>query len=125
MRPRRFPGAKGIETEVSGEGTLNIWSINNDDYIKVQGVDFGAGAASFSARVASALNGGSIELRLDALTGQLVGACIVPGTGGWQTYVTVSCDLTNASGLHDLYFVFKGEGSLDLFNFNWWQFRAA
>ncbi|CAG9952680.1 unnamed protein product [Clonostachys rosea f. rosea IK726] len=117
--------SQGIETEVSGEGTLNIWSINNDDYIKVQGVEFGAGAVSFSARVASALNGGTIELRLDALTGQLVGICIVPGTGGWQAYVTVSCDITNANGLHDLYFVFKGEDSLGLFNFNWWQFRAT
>jgi arabinoxylan arabinofuranohydrolase len=66
----------GVRTQVCSEGGLNVDSIHNGDFIKVKGVDFGtAGAKSFEARVASATSGGSIELRLDTVTGPLVGTC--------------------------------------------------
>src|SRR4029450_12955532 len=81
----------GIETEVCSEGGMNVTSINNGDYIKVKAVNFGTGAVSFDARVASASSGGSIELRLDSQTGTLVGTCAVLGTGGLQTWTTRSC----------------------------------
>ena len=70
---------------------MDVCNIENGDYIKVKGVDFGSGATSFEARVASATSGGNIELRLDSPTGTLVGTCAVSGTGGWQTWVTKSC----------------------------------
>ena len=63
----------GVETEPSSEGGMNVGWIENGDYIKVKGVAFGTGATSFTARVASATSGGRIELRLDSLTGPLVG----------------------------------------------------
>ena len=51
----------GIETEPCGEGGMDVTSIQNGDWIKVLGVDFGSsGARSFSARVASTASGGSI-----------------------------------------------------------------
>ena len=111
----------GIETEVCSEGGMNVTSINNGDYIKVKAVNFGTGAVSFDARVASASTGGSIELRLDSQTGTLVGTCAVPGTGGAQTWATKSCTVSGATGIHDLYLKFTG-GSGDLFKFNWWKF---
>ena len=114
----------GVETEECSEGGMNVSSINDGDYIRVAGVDFGAGATSFEARVASAASGGSIELRLDSETGTLVGTCEVPGTGGWQTWTTVSCDVSGATGIQDLYLVFKGGGDY-LFNFNWWKFDVG
>ena len=114
----------GVETEKSSEGGMNVASISNGDSIKVKGVGFGAGAASFNARVASAGSGGRIELRLDGATGTLAGTCNVPGTGGWQTWTTVTCPITGATGTHDLYLRFTG-GSGDLFNVNWWQFTPA
>ncbi|MFC5944017.1 RICIN domain-containing protein, partial [Micromonospora harpali] len=87
-------------------------------------VAFGAGASSFSARVASAGSGGTIEVRLGSPTGTRVGACTVPVTGGWQTWQTVSCPVTGATGTQDLYLRFTG-GSGNLFNLNWWQFTAG
>lgn len=111
----------GVETEAASEGGRNVSYIDNGDYIKVKGVAFGSGAASFSARVASAGAGGRIELRLGSTTGALVGACTVPVTGGWQTWTTVTCPVTGASGTQDLYLRFTG-GSGSLFNVNWWQF---
>ena len=116
---------KGVRTQVCGEGGMNVDSIHNGDYIKVKGVDFGTGASSFIARVASATSGGNIELRLDTTTGTLVGTCAVASTGGWQTWTTKSCTITGATGVHDLYLKFTGTGTGLLFNFNWWQFIAS
>jgi arabinoxylan arabinofuranohydrolase len=114
----------GVETEPSSEGTQNVGYLDNGDYIKVKGVDFGSGAASFDARVASASAGGTIELRLDSLTGPTVSTCGVPGTGGWQTWTTISCTVGGATGTHDLYLRFTGSGG-GLFNLNWWQFNPS
>jgi hypothetical protein len=114
----------GIETERSGEGGMNVGWIENGDWIRVRGVAFGAGATSFDARVASATSGGRIELRVGSVNGTTVGTCNVPGTGGWQTWTTVTCPVSGATGTQDLYLRFAG-GSGYLFNVNWWQFNAA
>jgi arabinoxylan arabinofuranohydrolase len=114
----------GVETEPSSEGGMNLGWIENGDYIKVKGVAFGTGAASFNARVASATSGGRIELHLDGVNGALVGTCTVSGTGGWQTWTTVTCPVNGATGTHDLYFKYTG-GSGTLFNVNWWHSTAA
>ncbi len=111
----------GVETGVCDEGGVMVESINNGDYIMLKGVDFGDGATSFDARVASASGGGNIELRLDSQTGTLVGTCAVQGTGSWQEWVTKSCTVSGATGVHDLYLKFTGGGDF-LFNFNWWRF---
>jgi len=83
-----------------------------------------AGPDLFEARVASGSNGGSIELRIDSLNGQKIGTCTVQGTGGWQNWVTKSCDVINVTGKHDLFFKFTGGNGL-LFNFNWWKFSSS
>ena len=114
----------GVETESCSEGGVNVGYIENGDYIKVKGVNFDSGATSFDARVASANSGGNIEIRLDSLTGTLVGTCAVQGSGGWQNWVTQSCSVSNVTGIHDLYFKFTG-GSGYLFNFNWWKFNSG
>jgi arabinoxylan arabinofuranohydrolase len=114
----------GVETEPSSEGGLNVGFIENGDNIKVKGVAFGAGATTFTARVASATSGGRIELHLDGVNGALVGTCTVPGTGGWQTWTSVSCPVNGATGTHDLFLRFTG-GSGNLFNVNWWQFAGG
>ena len=116
--------SSGVEAESCGEGTLNVAYIENGDWIKVKNVDFGSGAKSFEARVASAYGGGRIELRLDGTNGTLIGTVNVEKTAGWQSYVTKTCDITGATGKHDLYFVFKG-GSGSLMNFNYWKFTAT
>ncbi|GAA4607692.1 hypothetical protein BJY16_006461 [Actinoplanes octamycinicus] len=116
--------SSGVETEAASEGGRNIGYLENGDYVKVKGVAFGSGATSFSARVASAAAGGRIEVRLGSPTGTLAGTCTVPGTGGWQTWTTVSCPVSGVSGTRDLYLRFTG-GSGYLFNVNWWRFAAG
>jgi arabinoxylan arabinofuranohydrolase len=114
----------GLKTEVCSEGGMDVTSINNGDYIKVRNVDFGSGITSFDARVASAANGGTIELHLDSLAGPLLGVCAVQGTGGAQTWVTKSCLASGATGVHDLFLRFTGSGTGNLFSFNWWKFSG-
>lgn len=116
--------SKGLKTEAYGSGGINVTDIQNGDYLKIKGVDFAKGAIGFEARVASATSGGSIEIRLDSETGKLVGTLAVPGTGGWQTWTTKSCQVQGAEGVHDLYLKFTG-GSGNLFNFDWWKFAKT
>jgi arabinoxylan arabinofuranohydrolase len=116
----------GIQTEIctDTDGGQDIGYIENGDYTVYKNVDFGTGAASFKARVASATSGGNIELRLDSLTGTLIGNCTVPGTGGWQTWTDAKCSVSGVSGKHDLYLKFTG-GSGYLFNINWFTFSTS
>ncbi|KAI8633668.1 carbohydrate-binding module family 6 protein [Xylariaceae sp. FL1651] len=116
--------SQGVKTETCSEGGMTVSYIDNGDYIKINGVAFGNGASSFSARVSSAASGGKIEVRLDSQTGTLVGTCTVSGTGSWTTWATVTCPISGATGTHNLYLRFTG-GSGSLFNFNWWQFTAS
>ena len=113
--------APNVEIEDCSEGGRDVTSIENNDSIKVESVNFLTGAVSFSARVASAGAGGSIELHLDSATGTLLGTCAVPSTGGAQKWQTVTCNVSGATGTKDLVVVFKG-GSGSLFNLNFWQF---
>jgi arabinoxylan arabinofuranohydrolase len=116
--------AQGVETEACSEGGRNVGLIENGDWIRVAGVDFGAGATRFEARVASATSGGNIQLRLGSPTGALAGTCAVGGTGGWQTWTTVSCNVSGATGVQDLHLVFTGASGF-LFNVNWWRFSTT
>ena len=78
---------------------------------------------SFEADTASAKNGAKIEIRIGNETAAPVAICDVPNSGGLQTWTTTSCPVTEAEGVHDLYFTFKGDGA-DLLNFNHWRFIA-
>lgn len=97
-----------------------VTSISNGDYIKVKSVDFGDGANSFEVRAASGSSGGSIELHLGSQTGTLVGTCNISGTGGWDRWENFKCDVSECSGVKDLFMVFKGSG--EPFRLNWYIF---
>ncbi|KAK1759853.1 glycosyl hydrolase [Echria macrotheca] len=115
--------SKGLSTEPSSDGGMHVTSINNGDYLKVKGVDFGTGASSVSLRVASASGGGKIEMHLGSLTGTVIATCAVDATGGASTWKTLTCPVSGATGKQDLFFKFVGSGSGNLFNWNWWQFN--
>ena len=114
----------GIETEAcndEGKGRM-LTHTNNNDWIRVKGVDFAKDAKKFEARIAAVSEGSSIEIRLGSENGKLIGTCNIPATGSLETWKTVETAITKTKGIHDVYFVFKG-GEGDLFQFNWWQFQ--
>lgn len=114
------PGVRTAQDEGLG---VYVTHITNGDYIKVAHVDFGAAdASSFIAGVASGSKGGLIELHLDGIDGPRIGSVSISNTGGWDQLQSIATRVSGARGIHDLFFVFKGEGSGELFNFYYWRF---
>jgi beta-xylosidase len=111
---------EGIETAKDSIVGVYVTDVSNGDYIKVRSVDFGRGAKSFEASVASASSGGKIEIRIDGKDGKLLETLNVSATG--ETWKILSCKVEKTKGIHDLYLMFKG-GEGNLFNFDWWQFK--
>jgi len=122
----------GIQTEKSNEPgsmvpsvNMNVAYINHEDWTAVSNVDFGSsGATEFTAKIASATSGGTIELRINSLTGPVIGTLDVPATGGWQNWTLASAAVNNVTGVHDLYLIFKGNSGY-LFNIDYWQFKQG
>ncbi len=83
-------------------------------------LDFGQGAVSVQARVATA-TGGAVELRRDSPAGPLLATINSAATGGWQTWKTLTAPVQGATGLHDVYAVFPGSPV----NLNWFRFVPA
>jgi len=118
--------SRGVKTEQNEQVGVYVTDIHQGDYIKLQQVAFGNKLPrTFTARVASGLRGGQIEIHIDSIGGQQLGCLAVPGTGGWEQWQTLTTDLTaRVSGTHDLFLVFKGRKGPKLFNFDWWEMRA-
>ena len=130
--------SRGVKSEQNDEVGVYIADIHNGDYIKLQNVDFARKTPrTFTARVASGLRGGQIEIRVDSIHGELLGRLQVPATGGWEKWQTITTDLlppTHSSitlqqpsaftGTHDLYLVFTGRKGPKLFNFDWWEMKG-
>lgn len=127
--------SEGVKTEKATEWERNIeWnkgkmvaerlfvtSINNGDYIKVQGVDFSKGASSIEVSVA-ALYGGKIEIHADKIDGPVLGLVDVNSSGEGDIWKAITTPVKNINGVHDVFFVFKG--NKELFNFDWWKFNS-
>ena len=114
---------EGVETATDDTIGVYVTDIDNGDYIKVRNVDFRKGAKSFDAEIASS-SGGTIEIRLDQPGGNLIGTCNIGNTGGLHAWKTQSCKLNQVKGVHDVYFLFKGEETHS-FNFNRWRCKAG
>ncbi|OXM87037.1 carbohydrate-binding protein [Paenibacillus rigui] len=120
----------GISTETTTQpGTiasginLAVSSINDGDWTAVSKVDFGAaGAGTFTANAASGSDGGTIELHLDSADGALVGTLPISNTGGDNVWKTKTTSVSGATGVHDLYMVYRGATTGNLFKVDYWQF---
>ena len=114
----------GLKTKKSDKVGIYVTNVDNNDYIKVKEVDFGTvGAGTFTANVACGSNGGTVEIRIDALNGELIGTLPISYTGGRDEWVTKATNINGVTGVHDLYFVFKGsELEEQLFNLDHWIF---
>lgn len=93
-------------------------------YIKVRDVDFREeGASHITARVGTTHNGGvTMEVRADSREGRLLATLKVPMTGGDNRWVLVSSEIERITGVHDLYFICKGNQPGRLMYFDYWMF---
>ena len=102
----------GLKTDVVEGRGIVLRDIDEGEHLLVKGVDFGKGARKFTASVEGPA---AIEVRLDAVDGPLVGTLTVKA--GKPGFREASCALKGATGVHDLYFVFKSGG----FRWDWWK----
>lgn len=100
---------------------LDVTNINNGDWSSLSNVNFTNGVKSFTANVASTV-GGSVEVHLDSLNGQLIGTLNVSPTGGEQQWKQIWCGITNVTGVHNVYFKFVGTSNSQLFNIDYLGF---
>jgi glucosylceramidase len=118
-----FNGTSGLQTEstTDTQGGYNLGYAEGGDWAVYRDVDFGSGVAGVDVRVASGGTGGTLELRVDAVDGPLLGEVPIPTTGGWQSWETVSAVASGATGVRDLFLVFRG--TTEIGNVNWVRFR--
>ena len=95
-------------------GNMILTNIKKGAYTCVSGVDFGKGAASFSANVLNVKAKSSITIRLDHPAGEVIGAVEFSADGNAE------CDLTGACGKHDIYLTFDGD-----FEFDYWSMKES
>lgn len=106
-----------------GSGNMALGDIQSGDFIKVGGVDFGSTIpSSFSATVRNAADTqaeGVIRISIDSLDGEVLGYLPVSDLPAGEDFTEITAQLTgNAEGVHDLFFVFSGEG----YEIEKWQF---
>ena len=106
----------------TGKKNMYVFDINDGEYIRLRGVDFGKGAKTFSIVAAAAAQAGcTVTLRMDSQDGQAIGAAVIKSTGSVDTYKTFTAKVKGTAGVHDLYLCFSqtsGDVRLD-----WWQFK--
>ena len=104
----------------TGQRNMYIYDLNDGEFIKLRGIDFGQGAKSF-AITAAATAGCTVTLRLDSQDGPVIGTVAITSTGTVEKYKSFKAKVANASGVHDLYLCFSGtSGDTRL---DWWQFK--
>jgi glucosylceramidase len=123
IEAENFTSQNGIQTENCSEGGLDVGYTDTNDFIAFNSMDFGTGAVSADIRIASGASfTGTAEFRLGSTTGTLIGTVSYGNTGGWQNWVTRTITISGASGVKNLFMVFKGGAGIG--NTNWIKFKA-
>lgn len=110
--PARVPAAAyaaqdGVQKAPCSEGGECVGWIEDGDWVRYERVDLGRRAERVEIRAASETAGGWIELRLDAPDGDLLGSCVVPNTGGWQSWVSFEARIKPLGGVRTICLVFR------------------
>lgn len=128
IQAESYLSQSGIKTESTSDvdGGLNVGGISGGDWCR-----YGSYAPGPKARIRFRLARptgraeGRIEVRLDSVTGTLVGSQDLAVTGGWQVWETFETTLAPVSGTHAIYLVFvEDEASTvggDMCNLNWFE----
>ena len=104
----------------TGRRNMYVMDIDEGEYIRLRGVDFGAGAKQFRL-TASSTGSLTVTLHLDSTDGPVIGTLTLSRTGSVDKYRTFNTRVKDATGVHDLYLCFSaptGDTHLD-----WWKFN--
>ncbi|RZL14311.1 MAG: carbohydrate-binding protein [Hymenobacter sp.] len=105
----------GMTVEACSEGGQDMGYIDAGDYLVWNNINFPtSGAYTIEYRVASGASGGTISADLNAGSVQL-GNTTIAGTGGWQTWTTVSKTVNVNAGTYN-FGIYAQTGG---YNLNW------
>ncbi|MFF1392728.1 PQQ-dependent sugar dehydrogenase [Streptomyces sp. NPDC058287] len=122
-----YGDSKGVSitAHTPAEGGKTVGDINNGDWISFKPYVL-SNVKSFSASVASAGSGGTLEIRSGSATGRLLGSAKVEPTGSWETYKDVTGTISKAPAkTTTLFLVFKGSGTDALFDVDDFTFTTS
>ena len=108
--------ASNIQVFDTGNGGKGVGYIENGNTLTYNNIDFGTGASSFKAYVATEGNT-SIQIRKDSANGTLLGTLNVTSTGSWNTYQEKTTTISNVTGVQAIVLVFQGAVNVDWFTF--------
>jgi len=103
-----YSSQSGTQNAGANEGGQCVAYIQDKDWVMFSSINFNSDWNTFQVRAASATNGGNIEIRLDSVSGLLIGEGVISGSGDWQKWDNYSCTIKGTTGTHDVYFVFRG-----------------
>jgi len=113
----------GIQTEntLDASGGMNVGWQDNGDWMDYSVNLSSAGSYAVHFRVASYYGGSQVQIRNAA--GNVIGSFVVPTTGQFQNWTTVSTSLTLPAGLQVLrIYTVEASGG---WNINWWEIADA
>jgi arabinoxylan arabinofuranohydrolase len=112
----------GLSTKMLENGKVVLDKIDTGDWTRIDGVDFGKKEkVKLEVSLSSETVNGSIEVYLDKpLTGKKIADIALVKTGA-DKYETLEANIGAVSGVHDVYFVFRGAG----YNVASWTFSDA
>ena len=96
-----------------GAGNNAIGGIKTGTWTCVYGMDFGAdGASKLAASIKSSADckNAAVEVRIDGVIGDVIGYLPVEAGNGEDFTERVNELMTKVTGVHDVYFIFAGEG---------------
>ena len=112
----------GLTTDQNDKDGVYVSEVKNGSWLKVREVDMNSGAKNITVRVASATQGGYIDIFADSISKTPLATIEVPSTKGWENWITLSAHLKDSPvGVHDIYFAFRGQKGRKLMNFDWWK----
>ncbi|WP_154665595.1 carbohydrate-binding protein [Saccharicrinis fermentans] len=119
-----YDEANGTSTENCSDtdGGENVGSVKDGNWLMFSNINLSE-VHSINARLASEYSGGTVEVRLDSETGELIGSMEMPNTGNWQSWETVTASLNNSIGFYDVFLVFNSSEKY-VGNINWLQFSV-
>ena len=124
VEAENYTAMSGVQSEVTGDpgGGLDVgWQENNDwmDYsVNV------AAAGTYTVNFRAATPNAGAQFQLRNASGTVLATITLPNTGGWQTYQTLSAQVTLPAGQQTLRIV-TTDAKVTGWNLNWWEIAGA
>lgn len=98
---------------------VSLGDIEDGDWIKVSGVDFGEQSPkTFTIKYSSEGGSGAVKVCSDSPEGNVITYVEIDDTGSYNKYTEITMPVKDVTGVHDIYLVFAGSG----YHINEWNF---